>query len=102
MCQQILEQTISLEGIPKVDEQQARELWEDVHRKAIDNWSNTNISPPFFEMNLEQPEWNEGQPDTLKDKFLSLYFEPQLSKPSNLGEYIDRAATFYVLSMRKP
>ena len=90
-----------LEGIPEVDEQQARELWEAVHKNATDNWSDTNVSPPFSEMNLEQPEWNEEEPNASKDEFLSVGSQPKSSEPSDLGQYIDKAATLYVPSMRK-
>ena len=37
--------TLTLEGIPKVDEQQAQELWDEVQRKAMEQWSDDNITP---------------------------------------------------------
>ena len=51
---QSLEHTIVLEGIQEVDEQQARKLWEDVHRKIVENWFDNNVSPRVSKMNLEQ------------------------------------------------
>ena len=90
-----------MEGIPEVDEQQTRELWEAVHRNAVENWSDDNVSPPFSEMNLGPPVWDEVDPKVSKDEILSLESQPsQQSDPSDLGKYIDRAATLYVPSMR--
>ena len=72
LLRESLTQTIGQEGIPKVDKQQAKELWEDVHKKVVDDWFDTNVSPPFSEMNLDQPEWDKGEQNALKDKFLSI------------------------------
>ena len=83
LLQQSLTQTIGQEGFLEVD---ARELWEDVHRKVVDNWSDTNVSPPFFEMNLDQPKWDEGKQNDSRDELLSVDSQPKRSKPSDLGE----------------
>ena len=45
---------MTLDSILEVDEQQARELWEAIHKNVVENWLDDNVSPPFYEMNLEQ------------------------------------------------
>ena len=59
LCWQSLRQSIGLEGILEVDEQHARELWEAVHKNTVENWTDDNVFPPFFEMNLESPKWGK-------------------------------------------
>ena len=66
LCGQVQTQSMNLEGIPEVDEQHARELWDAVHKNAVENWSNDNVSPPFSEMNLEPPMWDEVDPNVSK------------------------------------
>ncbi len=56
LCRQSITRSMTLEGILEVDKCQAKELWEAVHRHAVENWSDGNVSPPFSEMNLEQPK----------------------------------------------
>ena len=45
LCRQSLSQNIGLEGILEVDMEHGRELWEVVHKNAMDNWSDENVSP---------------------------------------------------------
>ena len=77
-------------------------MWEAVHKNVVDNWSDDNVFPSFSEMNFEQPEWEEVEPNASKDEFLSVDSHLKHSKPSDLGEYIDRATMLYVPSMRNP
>ena len=92
-----------------MDEGMAREMWETVHQKAIKEWTDLNDSPPITEMEMEPPDWDKKPPlgelgeniTRSEDKLLSVDSQPKQSEPSNLGEYIDRAATLYVPSMRK-
>lgn len=44
--------SVTLEIIPKVNEQKAQELWEKVHQNAMENCSNDDVSSPFYEMDL--------------------------------------------------
>ena len=53
LCKQNVKQTIGLEGIPEMDERMAREMWKTVHQKAIEEWTDSNDSPPITEI-----EWN--------------------------------------------
>ena len=39
---QNVKQTIGLEGIPEMDERMATEMWETVHQKAIEEWTDSN------------------------------------------------------------
>ena len=41
------------------------------------------------------------KPTIFEDELLSVDSQPKQSEPSDLGEYIDRAATLYIPSMRK-
>ena len=71
-------------------------MWEAVYKNAIDNWLDTNVSPPFFEMNLDQSTWDEANQNVLKDEILSRVSQPRDLNPSDLGKYIGRAAMLYV------
>ena len=79
------------ETIPEVDEQLAEDMWDAVHKHAKENWSDDNASPPFSEMNLDHPKDNPK--NSQSDK---------VSEPSDLGQYIDRAATLYIPSVKIP
>ena len=106
---QNVKQTIGLEGIPEMDERMAREMWETFHQKAIEEWTDSNNSPPITKIEMEPPDWdkqplleNSGEElSKSKDELLSEDSQPKQSEPSYLGEYIDQAATLYVPSMRK-
>ena len=60
-------QNATIESIPEMDEQQAQELWEEVHKNAMEHWSDDNISPPFSEMDLERRTLNEKGPETFQE-----------------------------------
>ena len=53
---QSVRQTIGLEGILEMDEGMAREMWETVHQKAIEEWTDSNNSPPITEIEMEPPD----------------------------------------------
>ena len=84
-------------------------MWETVHQRAIEEWTDSNNSPPITEIEMESPDWEKqplvgesgGKPTKSEDEILSIDSQPKQSEPSDLGEYIDRAATLYVPSMRK-
>ena len=88
-----------------MDEGLAREMWETVHQRAIEEWTDSNNSPPFTEIEMEPPDWDKqpslGRSTRSEDELLSVGSQPKQSEPSDLGEYIDRAATLYLPSMRK-
>lgn len=72
-----------------------------MHKNTSNNWFDTNVSPPFLEMNIEKREWDEKELNASKDEFLSIDSQPKHLEPSYLGQYIDKAATLYVLSTRQ-
>ena len=75
-------------------------MWETVPKHAKENWSDNKVSPPFSEMDLEHPR---GSKERLHDENLSLNSQPsKQSKPSDLGQYIERAGTYYLPSVRNP
>ena len=55
LCKQNVKQTIGLEGIPEMDEGLAKEMWEIVHKRAIEEWTDSNNSPPFTKIEMEPP-----------------------------------------------
>ena len=59
---QNVKQTIGLEGIPEMDERMAREMWETVHQKAIEEWIDSNDSPPITKIEMESPDWDKQPP----------------------------------------
>ena len=88
-----------------MDEGMAREMWETVHQRAIEEWTDSNNSPPITEIEMEPPDLYKqpslGKSTRSEDEVLSIGSQPKQSEPSNLGEYIDRVATLYLPSMRK-
>ena len=92
-----------------MDEGMTREMWERVHQKAIGAWIYSNDSPPIPEIEMETPDWDKQplvgesgeKPTRSENELLSVDSQPKQSKPLDLGEYINRAATLYVPSMRK-
>ena len=96
LCKQNVKQTIGLEGIPEMDERMAREMWETVHQKAIEEWTNSNDSPPITEIEMESPDWDKQpplresreKPTRSEDEFQTLESQDKI-EPSELGEYID-------------
>ena len=54
-----MKQTIGLEGIPEMDEGMAREMWETVHQKAVEKWTDSNNSPPTTQIEMESCEWDK-------------------------------------------
>ena len=49
------------ESIPEANEILAEDMWGQVRKHAEENWSDNNVSPPFSEMDLDQPEIHESQ-----------------------------------------
>ena len=47
------EENASMESIPDVDERQARELWDEVNRNAIDQWYDQEFYPLFSEIDFK-------------------------------------------------
>lgn len=66
----------------KADESLAQDLWGEVRKHAKDNWSDENVSPPFSKMDLQTPIMTGG-------------------RSSELGLYMDRAATYYIPSLSR-
>ena len=88
-----------MESIPDVDERQARELWDEVNRNAIDQWFDQEFYPPFSKIDFKWKKY-EDQGDTRSPDDVQT---PRIqTKPSNLGQYIDKAATLNVPSLRRP
>ena len=56
---QNVKQTIGLEGILEMDEGPAREMWETVHQKAVEEWTDSNNSPPITEIEMEPLDWDK-------------------------------------------
>ena len=48
------------ESIPEADEILAEDMWGQVRKHAEENWSDNNVSPPFSEMDLDQPGIHES------------------------------------------
>ena len=88
-----------MESIPNVDKRQARELWDEVNRNAIDQWSDQEFYPPFSEIDFKCKKYeNQGDarsPDDVQTPRTE-------TEPSNLGQYIDKAATLNLPSLRRP
>ena len=92
LCKQNVKQTIGLEGIPKMDERMAREMWETVHQKAIEEWANSNDSPPITEIEMESLDWDKQpplrefgeKPTRSEDEFQTLEAQDKI-EPSELG-----------------
>ena len=90
---QNVRQTIGLEGIPEMDEGMAREMWETVHQKAIEEWTDSNDSPPITEIEMEPPDWDKKPPlgesgeklTRSEDELLSVDSQPKQSEPLDLG-----------------
>ena len=61
--------------------------------------SNDNVSPPFLEINLGSKEWNETN---FKNGIEEVHTSRTKREPSNLGQYIDEAATIDISSLRRP
>ena len=87
------------ESIPEADEILAEDMWDRLRKHTEENWSDNNVSPPFSEMDLDQLGIHESNElhENLSRK--SQYIEG--SEPSDLGPYMDRAATYYIPSMRR-
>ena len=92
-------QNATMESIPEMDEQQAQELWEEVHKNAMEHWSDDNISPPFSEMDLERRTLNENGPETFQE---DVKMPESETHPSDLGQYIYKTATLRIPSIRRP
>ena len=91
-------QNATMESIPEMDEQQAQELWEEVHKNAMEHWSDDNISPPFSEMDLERKTLNKNGPKTFQE---DVKMPESETHPSDLGQYIYKTATLRIPSIRK-
>ena len=50
---QNVKQTIGLEGIRGMDERMARVMWETVHQKAIEEWTDSNDLPLITKIEME-------------------------------------------------
>ena len=48
------------ESIPEADEILAEDMWDRVRKHAEENWLDNNVSPPFSEMDLDQPGIHES------------------------------------------
>ena len=57
-----------IDGIPEMDELQATELWDDVNKNAMEQWSNNNVSPPFSKIDFGQELWNDQSPKANQDE----------------------------------
>ena len=42
-----------------MDEGLAREMWETVHQKAIEEWTASNNSPPITQIEMEPLDWDK-------------------------------------------
>ena len=58
------EENASMERIPDVDERQARELWDEVNRNAIEQWSDQEFYPPFSEIDFNCKKYEEDRKST--------------------------------------
>ena len=87
------------ESIPEADEILAEDMWGQVRKHAEENWSDNNVSPPFSKMDLDQLGIHESHElhENLSRK--SQYIED--TEQSEKDQYMDRAATYYIPSMRR-
>ena len=100
MSSQIMNST--LDGIPEMDEQLAREMWEEVQKHVEEQLSNDNISPPFTIMDLEQLSKENVNGNPLQEKVPSFHsLVSRETKSSYLGQYMDGATHLDVPSIQK-
>ena len=92
-------QNATKESIPEMDEHQAQELWEEVHKNAMEHWSDDNISPPFSEMDLERRSLDKNGIGTLQEEVRT---PESQTHPSDLGRYIYKTPTVQIPSMERP
>ena len=87
------------ESIPEADEILAEDMWDRVRKHAEENWSDNNVSPPFSEMDLDQPGIHERHElhENLSRKSQYIGYTEQ----SERDQYMDRAATYYIASKRR-
>ena len=92
------EENASMESVVDMDERQARELWDEVNRNAIEQWFDQEVYPSLLEMNFKCKNY-EDQEDTMSHDDVQT---PQTeTNPSNLGQYINKAPTLNVQSLRQ-
>ena len=57
------------------------------------------VSPPFFELDFGQESWKNQSPIVNQDNIRTPRTE---TDPSDLGQYVDKAATLYIPSLQRP